>query len=261
MNDWDRRTTQRGVGLLSIGIASILTTGFIFSPSLWPTLCLDPSRPTELWRWLSYTIVFEPTDYGYLSFLAILVVSFFFLRNAEAVLGKGRVLAMMLVGALGGSVFYLGIQGLTGSREPMGGESMPIMASILAATSFIASRKSCLYFFLIPMNIRLASFFTLLLLFLHTAAQTRSAAALLPIGAATILGVSVLRALPLLEDLSRRSREVAERRKMEEEVQARRRVDEILEKIHVQGMESLTREELRLLKRASRLLAEHRVER
>jgi len=248
-------------GLLSVGLASIVTTGFIFSRYLWDALALDPTRPSELWRLASYLIVFEPTDYGYLSFTAIVVISFFFLRHAELTLGRARILTYMVMGTLGGAAAYLGLQSLMGGRERVGGESMPAIASILAAISFVTNRKVCLYFFLIPMNVRVASFFTLLLLFLHTAAQTRSAVALIPLGTATILGVAAIRVLPVLENVARRTRELAQRKRIEDEEETRQRVDGILEKIHISGMESLSRDELRILKRASRLLAEHRIER
>lgn len=261
MNEWERNAEKSGLGLLSIGLVSALATGFIFSTYLWDALALDPARSSELWRLVSYTVVFEPSEYAYITFSALLIVSLFFIRHAEYTVGRGRVLLTMVLGSLFGGGLYTAFQLLVRGQGAIGGESMPAIASVLGMLSFVASRKVCFYFFLIPMNLRLAAFFTLLFLFLHTAAQTRSALSLLPLGAATVLGVALVRIFPWIDLLTQRSRNQAERRRVQEEEETRNRVDTILEKIHLQGMESLTREELRLLKRASRLLAENRVER
>ena len=173
-------------------------------------------------------------------------------REVEHALGARRFIVCLLLSAAGTGVLIAATAWLMGAPEAMYIGSCGAAAGALGAYATLYPERMVKFLFVVRMHGRHAALLSLLLLVLAAKAGETSwpATALLLLGFP--LGVLFVRHEASVADVVMPLyRRVAERRKRRER-RVRLRVEELLEKVNRDGIESLTHRERAFLKRASR---------
>lgn len=257
----------RGVGLRSrvtLLLLAFLGAGYLLSERFGEALRLDAGTLLEsfdVYRLITYAWIFDAEQgagFNLLYFLAMVLLFTAFCRRAEQSLGAVRVLlAFLLLPAIGGLALAIW-QRATGSVDIHSGDAMPGVAAIalLAACAEPGRRVRILLF--LPTRMKTAAIATLAIPVAYVTAVHRSAGALVPLGATLAVAWILARIRPIAEAAMRRLTTHLESAREGRDIEMRRQVDAILDKIHQGGMGSLSRLERRTLHRASRRLQESR---
>jgi membrane associated rhomboid family serine protease len=171
----------------------------------------------------------------------------------EREIGWRRYLALYLGAALYGAVLHAAVQVTFGSAiiPPAVGFFGPVMAVFLVHAMRTPERMT-LFLLLIPMRALTVAVLSATLLLLYCAILFK--AGVFSVAGASLFAFAMTAAEVKLDATLDAAASKRERAKFVEEVEVRREVDRILEKISKEGMDNLTANERRLLKRASRIL-------
>ena len=255
-----RRTSPRAALLMPV----ILCAGFLLSEKIGSTLRLDAREAVDslqVHRFVTYAWVFDPEQGAELNlvyWLAFVLLSWGFCRDAVESIGAVRTwILFALLPAVGGAATAMW-QTAAGAFEPAAGDTMPGLAAVVLAAAIVEPGRRVRHFLFLPTRRMTAALLTLAVPFAYGIGVHRAPSAVLPLAVTLAATVAACRARPALEAGTRWLAARLERAREDRDVELRREVDAILEKIHQTGMESLTRVERRTLQKASRLFQETR---
>jgi len=196
------------------------------------------------WRWVTYQYVHGDALHVFINIIFI----YFLVPPLERLWGGARTLAFYTAGGVAAGV----LAGVIHALMPFGllvGASGAIF-SMLGAMALLFPEMQILVFFVIPMSIRLLALLLGLLWFLVTISRGDA-------GDAAHLGGLVFGFLApmygrgLIERWGDRAKQWKQTREVQAEQDEQATIDRILQKVHQQGMNSLTRTERNTLKRAT----------
>lgn len=243
----------------TLGLIFLLTLGLVCSGKLLHALCLTNVSAVEhfeAWRLLSYGFTFDIKGATLLFFFLLMIQMYWFGRELETQIG-GLKLAMIFLSATAlGGVSWVLYQYASGTTTPAAGNMMAGPCALIMAAALFQPKKSVRYFFFVPTNLLLASLLSIAVAGIYVSAHYKSAAAAMPMAVAVLVTFGLFKLSPFFESLAERFAARLARLRANREDEMRREVDCILDKISRSGMASLSRYEMKLLKRASRALAE-----
>jgi len=257
-----RRTSPRAALLMP----AILCAGFILSEKFGAYLQMDLREAIDslqLYRFVTYAWVFDAergAGFNLVYWLAVVLLSWGFCRDAVESIGAVRTwILFALLPAVGGAA-TAAWQTATGAVEPVTGDTMPGLAAVVLAAAIVEPARRVRHLLFLPTRRMTAALLTIALPFAYAIGVHRAPTAVLPLAVTLAATIAACRARPAFEAGSRWLAARLERAREDRDVELRREVDAILEKIHQTGMESLTRVERRTLQKASRLFQETRNE-
>ncbi len=199
----------------------------------------------EVWRWVTYQYLHADVIHIFFNMIGL----YFLGPPLERLWGpKKFFIFYTFCGVVAGVGFAL-LQIMTGQSFPLIGASGSVLGCIAACAILFPQMMLILLFF--PVPIRVAAVLLAVLYGLTVLADRNlsNAAHLAGMAGAVIWIYGERRGL--LANRPRRSRQGAWQQRIQRMQEEERRVDQILDKIRVQGMGSLTWSEKRFLKRAS----------
>jgi hypothetical protein len=245
-------------------ILAFLCAGYAMSERLGDALRLDADAVVdsfEAHRLVTYAWIFDTergAGFNLLYFVALAILFGGFCRRAEESLGPVRTMSAFLLLPAAGGIALAFWQRVTGSFEFGAGDAMPGSAAVILLAGCAESARRVRLFFFLPTRMSTATILALAIPFAYVTAVHRSAAALLPLAATLAAAWAAVRIRPLAGAVLHRLTRRLERAREGRDVEMRRQVDAILDKIHHTGLGSLSRVERRTLHRASRRLQETR---
>ncbi len=229
----------------------------------------------QIWRFITFQFLHDPMVLSHLVFNMLFL--FFFGRLIETYLGSRRFLAFYLLCGAAGPVAYIffWLTGflVTGPGVPLIGASAGVFG-ILIAAALVAPNARVLLFFIIPMRLRTMAWFAVAVAALTVLLQGDQPGANAGGEAAHLggagLGFLLIRRPDLLNWADRwfgkrpklagfgggkgvlgGLREAGRKRRSDHQRQQAEQVDRILEKVHREGLGSLSDKEKRLLRKAT----------
>lgn len=242
--------------LIVANVVGFLFSGIVprfFGVPIMETFAFDAHRAIDglwLWQFLTYTFVQAVDLWFMIWFVFHAYILYLFGNELERELGPRRFLSLYFAYGFYGAVAHAVYQYVSGSA--MGAISLfgPVFGVIMAY-ALRNPRRPILFFFVIPMKLLTAVLVSGAILVFYFVVSFHEG-----LSPASILGAGIaawaIHALsPRLNRWADRRRAGAEQDRVLDEIELRRNVDQILEKISHEGMGSLTRTERRILKRAS----------
>lgn len=265
MSDWDEgwgspEVSYRPVrSRTTLGLIFVLTLGLVASEKLLDVLSLTNVAAVErleVWRLLTYGFTFDVQGATVAFFFIIMIWTYWFGRELETQVGGLKLIMIFLSTTVLGGVSWVLYQYVSGSASPASGNMMAGPCALMMAAAMFHPKKSVRYFFFVPTSLLVAALLSIAVVGIYVSAHYKSATAATPAAVAVVLTFGLFRLSPLFERLAERLAARWARLRASREDELRREVDGILDKISRSGMASLSRYELKLLKRASRALAE-----
>jgi membrane associated rhomboid family serine protease len=207
----------------------------------------------ELWRFLTYPFA-HTVDAGPL--IAFVLLGWMFCgagNELEKEWGSARMLAFFAGTALYGAVAHALVQKAGALPDLKAREFYGPVMAVLLVHAVRHSGRSILLLLLVPVRALTAFWAVFSLTLLYAVLTLDLGSSPVAVAAAAGAGWVYTRLDARLDRLFEALQARAARTQFLEEFEVRREVDGILEKIQRSGMESLTRRERRLLKRASRI--------
>ncbi len=226
----------------------------------------------QIWRFITFQFLHSHNGISHILFNMLFI--FFFGRLIETYLGSRRFLAFYLLCGVAGPIAYLicwqtGFL-VTAAGVPMVGASAGVFG-ILVAAALIAPKAKVLLFFVFPVELRTMAWFAVL--FAAFTVLTRGDQPMANAGGeaahlgGAALGYLLIRKPHLLNWASGKSasnhpgsggggfvgkiQQAHQQRKTEQQRKDAEQIDRILDKVHREGLGSLTENEKRLLQRAT----------
>ena len=212
----------------------------------WGGLTFDHYRAfTQPWRWITYQYLHG----GALHIFFNLIFIYFLVPPLERVWGGRATFLFYTAGGIAAGVLFGIMVPFLPPGQILIGASGSIFAA-LGAMALMYPEMQILLFFIIPISIRLLALLLGLLWFLVVISTGE------PSSAAHLGGLAFGFAAPYygkgaLANLVRNMRRSRERRQLAQEQDESARIDRILQKVHDSGMNSLSRSERKVLKRAT----------
>lgn len=234
---------------LGVFVLQALTGDIRFGPgggwvTNWFGLTFNGGRAfAQPWRWVTYQYVHG----GPLHVFFNIIMIYFLVPPLERLWGGARTFAFYTAGGIAAGL----LAGLIHLFYPFGalvGASGSIFA-MLGAMALLFPEMQVMVMFVIPMSIRLLAVLLGLLYFLFTITGDASDAAHL--GGLLFGFAAPAYGRGLIEGWADRARNWKQAKVVEAERDAQATIDRILEKVHHQGMNSLSRSERNTLKRAT----------
>lgn len=253
------------LALLIAHVVAFVVSGILVGPAtlgdgFWNLFGLtrDALDRAWLWQFLTYPFVFDVRGLGILILILMLYMLWIFGRDIEAEFGPRRLLIVFLGSALYGAAAHLLYVTASGTAARALGNLYAPTLGVVAYAAVAWPRRKVLFFWLIPMP-RIVMLFIVLgiAVFLSIVGFAPGQAPVAIVGS-ILFALAMYRVSPAVDRLVEAWRRRAASRHAHREYELRRRVDGILDKIRLEGMDSLTREERGLLDRASRTLAEQK---
>lgn len=225
-------------------LAMILLRGSRIS-GIWEYLSLSPADVFErgmVWQLLTYA--FLHGDFFHIFFN--MYILYMFGREVEATWGRTRFLAFYLGAAAFSGLCFCAVHYALGEIIPAIGASGAIMGVTMVYALWWPNRL-LLFMFFIPMRMRT---FAILVVIIETFAflqGQRGVANMAHLGG-LLFGFLIVKLAPVFRELSARHAVETESRREREQ----RRVDELLDKVHRKGMQSLWWWERNFLKKQGR---------
>jgi len=210
---------------------------FSFSPA-------DLFQRGFVWQLVTYAFLHDP--YGIMHILFNMLFLYWFGRDIERVWGTRRFLIFYLAAAVFAALMFAVWHYSMGSRSGCIGASGAVMAVVMVYALWWPNQIILLFFF-IPMRIRTFVMLTVVISTFSLMNVRNDVAHMAHLGG-LLFGYLVIRFGPWLAlRVATTVRESADRVSAEED----RRLDEILDKVHRKGIQSLSRGEKRFLKKMS----------
>ncbi len=247
----------RGVDLLMLVLAVFQVLVLFFHVDRF--LMLQPEHLTNPLRWyelVTYSLVHSRTDILHLVFNLLFL--FVFGRQVEAMIGgRPAFLRFALLAALVSSVTYLFFELIRfGAAYPMLGASGIAYACLVAFATLMPHAEVVVFFFPVRAWV-LAAILMLIALYTSAVSNFTGVAHLAHLGGGAF-GFLYVRYRHSFGSIVERARQQRRENRAERDVDRRREMDRILEKISREGLNSLTRAERRFLDSASKDLRNRR---
>lgn len=219
----------------------VYTWGSIF-PQSWPTIA-------QLWRLITYQFLHDLN--GFFHILFNMMVLYFFGPLMEREWGSKRFLKFYLsAGAAGGVVYtLLVIFGVLDAAMMIGASGG--LYGILGAVAVLFPQLRVLLFGIIPMSMRTLAILSVIMSLLNFTSGTNAGGEAAHL-AGMAVGVVYVMYLPWLTSLRMRKNKGRWAQKIETERSFESEVDRVLDKIHKEGLTSLTEKEKNILREATR---------
>jgi membrane associated rhomboid family serine protease len=216
-------------------------------------------NPAQWWRWFPFVPVWQLLSYGFLHSLGDifhllfnLLALYFFGTLVEGIIGPRRFLVLYLVAlVLGGAAqLLLGLAQMasTGLAAPTLGASGAVMAILVAAAVMQPDMR--VIFILFPLKLRTLALILVGIDLFRMLSPGTSVAWLVHLTGAAFGFLAVRRGW-IWSDPVGALRQRQEQREARREVDDQQRVDELLARIHAEGLHSLSASEKAFLKRVS----------
>lgn len=247
------KPTPLALGLIITCFAIFILQSFMaegpgssFNPLVaWGGLTLaEGAAFIQPWRWITYQYLHGGVFHIFFNCLGI----YFFVPRLERQWGPGKTFIFYTLGGIFAGIVFAMMSAMMPIQVPLIGASGSVLAALGACALLFPEMQIVLLFFLVPIRFAAALFAILYLLLTIGERNLSGAAHLGGLGfgflAPMLAGPAIGRLLHWWE--VKRARKQAMDAREEQEV-----VDLILEKVHDQGMQSLTWRERRFLKRAT----------
>lgn len=246
------RPTPVALAIIIVSVCAFLAEVFTRrqgSPLVsWGGLILPPAAPWwQLWRWVTYQYVHDPSGPGHI-FWNMLGVFFFGPSLEKFWGGRKFFLFYTFCGIVAGVGFALLHVLLHAGSALLIGASGSILGCLAACAILFPHMTVILILFPVPIRVAAVLFAVLYSLYILTTGDLSQAAHLAGMGGA-VLWIAGERRLPALQ--FRRPREGAWQRKIREMAEDEEKVDQILDKIRRHGMQSLSWWEKHFLHKAT----------
>lgn len=253
--------TGRGIRA-TLFILSLLSLGFVLSERLAPQLALtlEGGFP-ELHRFLTWGLIFDTgrgAGVNLLFAVFVFVLLYPFARDYERARGGFRLLAIFAGTTVAGGLVALLLPVLMEGPPRPRAEMMPGAAGIVAAAAILQPGRRVRTLFLLPARRLTAAILTLGAILLYLVAVYRTPWVCVPTIGALLATLAGWRVCLVAGRVGSAAAARWERARAGKEETLRNEVDAILEKIHASGMNSLSRTEVRLLRKVSRRFSETR---
>ena len=203
----------------------------------------------QVWRFITYQFLHDTN--GFFHILFNMMVLYFFGPLMERMWGSRRFLKFYLcAGAAGGIVYTLLVVFGVLKALPMVGASGGLYG-ILGAVAMLFPQMQVFLFGVIPMSMRTMSILAVVLSLLNFAGGSNAGGEAAHLTGMAI-GVLYVIALPRLTNLRMKKNKGQWSQKIEVERSFASEVDRILDKIHKEGLTSLTDKEKSILREATR---------
>ena len=249
--------------LIILNLAGFVATGFLSKSNPGALAYVEFDKATaigqlQLWQFVTYSFV-QLIDAVYIPWLILGVYFLYTIGNElEAELGSKRYLTLYFASAAYGALGHALTQYVVPvfAPEVVVGRAATFSAPVLgiAVTAALTwPRRPVLFLFFLPLKLRTA---LAALAFLWLACTLSPWLRLGPGSSAAALALALAVALvePRLDRWFDRAALRRDRDKFLQEVDVRRRTDGLLDKISREGIASLTRSELKILRQASAIL-------
>ncbi len=256
--------------LLLLNIGVFLIQQFTGPGAMWGLLALARAYWWQPWRYVSFQFVHS----GFMHILFNMLGLYFLGTPLEGKFGPRRFLAFyLLCGAAAGLAFLVvGALAQISLYAPIGGASGGVMAIILAAAVYFPHFRLLLLFFPVPIRVAAVLIFAFLVFTLLGGFGAMLRGEPMPAeiagrfwsevahfgGAFAGAGYLIVRhyrpgggGTGPFAGTMQKLKKGAWQRKMEQQRSDEEQIDHILQKIHQKGIQSLTRTEKRILKRAT----------
>lgn len=211
----------------------------------------------EPWRWITYQYIHGGGLHLFFNMLAL----YFFLPPLERRWGWLGALGFYTAGGIAAGVAFGLMSAAMGTLPPLIGASGSVLA-VLGACAYLFPEQRVLFFFF-PVPIRILTGL-LAVLYLLTVFGDKDMSDAAHLGGLAFGFIAPWAGGPIWKDLRDHLRQRHNRRAVESEQSDEKEVDRILQKVHDQGMNSLTRRERNILRRATerqRIGQQHRARR
>ena len=198
---------------------------------------------TQPWRWITYQYLHADAMHIFFNLLGI----YFFLPPLERLWGGRQAFLFYTMGGIAAGIVY-GIVTLFAPSSGLIGASGSILAA-LGACALLFPEKQVL-FIIFPIPIRVLAVL-LALLYVLTTVGHRDLSNAAHLGGLVFGVCGPLYGAPLIRRFSKRRHQGRIRRLVEADQEEQETVDRILQKVHDQGMNALSRSERRILKKAT----------
>ena len=249
---WGLPQTSPVVTYLLIANVVIFLAGLIppVNRFFYHWLALDTTSAVkmfEVWRQVSYQFLHAGFWHIFFNMLGL----FFLGPTLERHWGSKLFLRFYLVCGVAGGLFYtlLSTTHLLHAGIMVGASGA--MLGLLAACAILFP-QFVVYIFVFPVPIRIAAVIFIVMYVLNIAAQGANAGGDAAHFAGMVTGAGYVFLMPVLENMRLRRKGSAWEKKMAARRNLQIEVDRILEKVHRQGIQSLTRAEKKTLQNATR---------
>lgn len=203
----------------------------------------------QVWRLVTYQFLHDPSDIFHLVFN--LLVLFFFGPILERQWGSRRFLKFYLAAGAAGGLVYT-VLALAGVLDvgPMVGASGAIYG-VVAAVAVLYPRMKVLLWGIIPMTMVWLVILVVIVSLMKIAAGSNTGGELAHLTGLAV-GFLYVKYQPLMSHIRMERNKGAWAKKMEDQLRFQQEVDRILEKVHREGIGSLTAREKQMLQEATR---------
>jgi membrane associated rhomboid family serine protease len=247
------------IGIIIANVVGFLLSGLLPFTLQWREFLVVMSLSKDyaieslwLWQFITYGFIFD-ISWSLIIFILFMYMLYVFGREVEMVMGGGKLLAIYLGCQAAGGFAHVVYQYLFHSSLAANGGQFPGALAVICTSAFMWPSRTIRLFFIIPITMILACIIMVginvfyALVYLNT-----GAAAVACIGAAAASFIW-FKTGPMFERIVNRIEQSSLRKRSLMADRTRKEVDRILEKISREGMSSLSRSEVKLLKKASRM--------
>lgn len=210
---------------------------------------ISTGNAIQVWRLITYQFLHDPQDIFHLVFN--LLVLFFFGPILERQWGSRRFLKFYLAaGAAGGLVYTVLALAHVLEAGPMVGASGAIYG-VVAAVAVLYPRMKVLLWGIIPMTMVWLVILVVIVSLMKIAAGSNTGGEMAHLTGLAV-GFLYVKYQPLMNHVRMERHKGAWAKKMEDQLRFQQEVDRILEKVHREGIGSLTAREKQMLQEATR---------
>ena len=236
----------------ALGLRDGFIKAFALNPADWNSL-LSP-----VWQLVTYGFLHDPNNALHLMWNMLML--YMFGTWLEGVVGARRFLVFYLIATviggaaqLGVSVVMLQVSASTGWGAPMLGASGAVLGVTIAMATLEPARR--IIFFIIPMSLKTLAFLVVgkdvVGLLMDMSQPGGGVAHIVHLGGA-LTGFLAIRTGLIWKDPVQRLTARVDARQADQEIDMRKKLDLLLEKINREGIASLSSSEKKFLKRASK---------
>lgn len=204
---------------------------------------LGPETILKPWKLITYQFVHGNVTHILFNMLGV----YFFGPPLERYWGSKRFLFFYLLCGVVGGLAFLGLSNLLDNYAPIVGASGAVLGLLTACAILFPQMIIILLIFPVPIRfaaILLTGLYGLNVLFSRSLSDACHLAGM-------VTAFVYIKALPFFQDLQRKNDSVRRERMVQQEEEDKRKVDEILTKVHREGIQSLSGHEKKVLRDAT----------
>ena len=212
---------------------------------------VQPQHWLQVWRWVTYQYLHADAMHIFFNLISV----FCFMPHLERLWGTKRTLVFYTLGGIAAGVAFAVVSLAIGGQKPIIGASGSALAVLGACALLFPNMTVLLLVFPVPIRV-LAMLWALL--YVLTVVGSGNLSDACHLGGLVFGVVGPMVGTGFLRDYIARQEAKKRKRAAQQEANLQAAVDAILEKVHQQGMNSLTSKEKYTLKRATELQQERK---